>query len=223
VSGSIFHILRSRTHIQRYRGRRVLFSCFALLDPFWAIPRAPPLVFIYYAPGLIFQRYQGRQVRFHVLRSRTIFRRYRQRRVPFLCFALSESFSAIPRASGPFLVFCAPGLVLGGTEGARSSFHVLRSRIYFGRYRGRRFQFSCIAILDSFSAVSRASGPVFIFALPDSYLAVPRAPNPVFMFCALGPVSGGTEGIGSRFHVLRPELIFGDNGGIGSRFHVLRS
>jgi hypothetical protein len=31
---SSFHIFRSRTHFRRYRGRRVLFSCFALLDPF---------------------------------------------------------------------------------------------------------------------------------------------------------------------------------------------
>jgi hypothetical protein len=32
----------------------------------------------------------------------------------------------------------APGLVLGGTEGVRSRFHVLRSRTRFRRYRGCR-------------------------------------------------------------------------------------
>jgi Transposase family tnp2 len=32
--GSRFHVLRSRTHFQRYRGRGVLFSWFALPDSF---------------------------------------------------------------------------------------------------------------------------------------------------------------------------------------------
>jgi Plant mobile domain len=40
--------------------------------------------------------------RFHVLRAPTHFRRYRGRQVPFSCFALLDSFSAVPRASGPF-------------------------------------------------------------------------------------------------------------------------
>jgi hypothetical protein len=36
-----FHVLHSRTRFPRYRGRRVPFSCIALRDYFWAVPRAP--------------------------------------------------------------------------------------------------------------------------------------------------------------------------------------
>jgi hypothetical protein len=31
------HVLRARARFQRYRGRRVSFSCFALPDSFWAV------------------------------------------------------------------------------------------------------------------------------------------------------------------------------------------
>jgi hypothetical protein len=62
-------------------------------------------------------------------------------------------------------------------------FHVLRSRTCFGRYRGRRLQFSCFVLSDSFWAVPRVSG----FSL---------------MFCAPGLALDCTEGVGSHFHVL---------------------
>jgi hypothetical protein len=136
------------------------------------------------ASGLVFGGSEGVGSRFHVLPSRTRFRRFPGRRVPFSCFALPDSFSAVPRASGLVFKFCAPGLVLGSTEGVGSRFHVLHSRTRFPRYRGRRVPFSCFALPDSFSAVSRASGIVF-------------------MFCAPGLVFDGTEGDVSRFNVLR--------------------
>jgi hypothetical protein len=44
--------------------------------------------------------------------------------VPFSCFALPDSFSAVPRASGPVFMFCVPGLIFGGTEGVGSRFDV---------------------------------------------------------------------------------------------------
>jgi hypothetical protein len=70
-----------------------------------------------------------------------------------------------------------------------------------------------------------------------------RASAPVFIFCALEHVSRGTDGVGSRFFVLRsrthfrqvtmasglvlmfyaPGLVFGGSVSIGSRFHVLHS
>jgi hypothetical protein len=153
-------------------------------------------------PELIFGGTEGVGPRFHVLRSRTLFRwyrgcrvpfscfalsdsfsAYRGRRVPFSCFGLAESFSAVPRVSGPVFWFCAPGLVYGGTEGVVSRFHVLRSKNRFRRYRVLRVPFSCIAPLNSLSAVARASGPIFMFSMP-------------------GLVFGGSEGVGSRFHVL---------------------
>jgi hypothetical protein len=111
------------------------------------------------------------------------------RRVPFLYFARLDSFSLVPRASGPVFLFCVPRLVFDGTEGVGSDFHVLRSQINFRRYRGRRVPFSCFALLVLFSAVPRASGPVF-------------------MFCAPGIVFSGTEGVGSLFLVLRARTRF---------------
>jgi hypothetical protein len=159
---------------------------------------------MYCAPGLIFGDTWGVWSRFHVLRSRTHFRRCRGRRVPFSCFALPNSFSTVARASCPVFMFCAPGLVFGGSEGVVSRFHILRSRTRFGRYRGRQVPFSC-------------------FALPDLFSTVPRASGLVFMFCAPAIIIGGTEGVGSHFHVLLSRTHFGRYRGVGSRFHVLRS
>jgi hypothetical protein len=138
---------------------------------------------------------------FYVLRFRTRFRRYWERRVqfscfvfpdsfstieghrvPFSCFALSDSFSAVPRASSPVFIFCTSKLVFGGSEGIKCSFHVLRSRTCFRRYRGRRVQFSYCALPNSFSSVPSASSPVFMFFAPR------------LVFCE-------TEDVRSSFHV----------------------
>jgi hypothetical protein len=124
-------------------------------------------------------RFYRKRVCFDVLRSRTLFRRYRRRRVPFSCFARPDSFSVIPMASGPVFMFCAPGLVFDRTKGVVSRFHVLRSRTFFRRYRGRRVPFSC-------------------FARPDSFSAVPMASSPVFMFCAFGLIFDDTVCVGTR-------------------------
>jgi hypothetical protein len=134
---------------------------------------------------------------------------------------------AVPRALGPVFMFCAPGLVFGGTECVASRFYVLRARTRFWRYRGRRVPFSCFACPESFSAVLRASGAVFIFYTPrlvfsgvecfvslfhvlrqDSFSTVPRASSPVFMFCAPVLVLGDVECVRSRFHVLRSQTRF---------------
>jgi hypothetical protein len=60
-------------------------------------------------------------------------------------------------------MFYAPEHVFGGAEGVGSRFHVLRSRTYFLRYRGRRVLFSCFVRPDSFLTKPRASAPVFMF------------------------------------------------------------
>jgi hypothetical protein len=138
---SRFHVLRYRTLFRRYRGRRILFSCFARPDSFSAVSRALDPDFMFCPPGLVFGGTEGVGSRFHDLRPRTSFRRYRGRRVPFSCFALPDSFSAVPGASGPVFMIYAPELVFGGTEGVVSSFHVLRSRTRFRRYRARRVPF----------------------------------------------------------------------------------
>jgi hypothetical protein len=182
--GSCFHVLRARTHFQRYRGCRVPFLCFALPDSFSAVPSTSVPVFMFCAPGLVFGGTEGVGSRFHVLRSQTRFRRYLVRLIPFSCYALPDSFSTVPSTSGSVFLFYASGLVFGGTKGIGSRFHVLCSRTRFRRCRVRLVPFSC-------------------FACPDSFLAVPSASDPVFMFSTTGHVFGGTEGVSSRLHVLR--------------------
>jgi hypothetical protein len=202
--GSRFHVLRSQIPFRLYRGRRVAFSCIARPDLFLAAPRASGPVFMFCAPGLVFGSTEGVGSRFHVLSARTRFRRYRWRQIPFTCFARPDSFSTVPRALGPVFMFCTTRLVLNGTKGVGSRFHVLRARNHCRRFRGRRVPFPC-------------------FARPDSFSAVPRASSPIFMFCAPGLVFGVTEGVGSRFNVYAPGLVFDNTEGVESRFHVLRT
>jgi hypothetical protein len=128
--GSRFHILPTDTPFLRYGG-------------------SGP-VFMFCAPRLVFGCTEGVGSRFHVLGSRTRFRRCRVRRVPFSYFALPNLFSAVPSASGPVFIFCAPRLVFGCTEDVVSRFHVLFSRTHFQQY----------------STVPSASGPVFMFCAP---------------------------------------------------------
>jgi hypothetical protein len=146
--GSHFLILRSRTSFQRYRGRRVPFSCFALSDSFSTVSRASGPVFMFCAPRLIFTGTRESAPVFLVLRARTHFWRYRGRRVPFSSFAISYSFSTVLRASCCVFMSCAPGLIFDVTEGVKSCFHVLRARTRFPRYRGRHVPFSSFALPD---------------------------------------------------------------------------
>jgi hypothetical protein len=245
--GSRFHVFRSRTHFRRYRGHRVSFLCFALLDTFSTKRMALSPIFMFYAPGVVFGSSAGARSRFRVLRSRSHFPWYRGRRVSFSYFARPNLFSVVLSPSGPVFMFCAPGLLFGGVECVRSLSQVLLARTSFRRYRGRPIPFSCFPFSDTFLAIYRASGLVFMFctpglifdgtegvgsrfhvlrsrkrfrrngesrvsiscfASPDSFLAVRRTSGPVFMFCAPRLVFGGTEGGGSRFHVLRAQTRF---------------
>jgi hypothetical protein len=200
---SRFHVLRFRTRFWRYWGRQVPFYCFALLDSFSAVLKESGLVFMFCAPGLVFDGTVGVGSRFHVLLSRNRFRLYRRRRDPFSCFALPDSFSAVQRASGPIFMFCDPGIIYGGDECVGSRCHVLRSRIRFRRYRRHRVPFSCFAPPESFSPVPSVGSRFHVlrlrthfrryrrrrvsfsyFALPESFSTVLRASGPVFMFCA---------------------------------------
>jgi hypothetical protein len=140
-------------------------------------------------PGLVSVVTGGVASDLIVWHARTHFWRYRGCRIPFTCSARPDSFSAVPRASGPVFIFYVPGLIFGGTEGVVSSFHVLSSRTHFRQSQVRRVPFSCFMLPDSFSAVLRASGPVFMFCMP-------------------GLIFGGTEGVVSRFHVLRARTPF---------------
>jgi hypothetical protein len=160
------------------------FSCFAHPFSFSTVPRASGLGFMFCAPGIFLCGTEAVEARFQVLRSQTRFWRYRGRRVPFSCFALPDTFSKVPKLSGVDFMFYAPEFISGGTKGVEYHFQVLHSRTRFRRYRGRRGSFLC-------------------FPLPDSFWAVPRPPGPVFMFCALEFVSGGTEDLRSRWHILR--------------------
>jgi hypothetical protein len=180
------------------------------------------------AHRLIFGCTEGDGSRFHVWRAQTHFWRYRGRQVPFSCFALPNSFSAVPRASSHVFMFCVPGLVFGGNEGVGTRFDVLRARTHFRRYFGRQVPFSCFALTNWFFDGDECVGSRFhvfraqthfrrfgvrqilfsCFSLPDVFLAVQRASGPIFMFCAPGHVFSRTEGVGSRFHVLRARTRF---------------
>jgi hypothetical protein len=163
--GSHFHILCGRTRFRRYRG-------------------ASGLIFMFCPSELIFGGTEGVGSRFHVLRAQTHFRRYRGLRVPFSCFARTDTFSAVPRASHPVFMFSVPGLIFGGTVGVGSRFLVLRARTGFRLFPEHRVPFSC-------------------FVRPDSFSAIPRVSGPIFTFCAPELDFGGTKGVGSLFHVLR--------------------
>jgi hypothetical protein len=176
--------LRSRNHFRHIGRRWVPFPCFALPDTFSVVPRASDLIFMFCATRLVFGGNVGVRSRFHVLRSRTRYWRCGGRRVQFSCFVLPNSFLEVPRVSGLVCMFCGLVLVFGGTDGVGSRFHVLRCRRRFWRCGGRRVPFSC-------------------FALPDTFPAMRRASGPVFMFCAAGLVFDDNEGVGSRFNFLR--------------------
>jgi hypothetical protein len=187
--GLCFHVLRSRTHFRRYRWRRVSFSCFARPNSFSAVPTASGPVFMFCSPERVFDGVEGVGTRFQVLRSRTCFRLLRGRRVPFACFARPDSISAVPKVSGRVFMFYALELFFGETDGVWSRFYVLRSRTCFRRYGGPQVSFSCFALPNSFSVVSRASCPVFMFCMP------------VLIFDAI-------EGVGYRYQVLRSRTRF---------------
>jgi hypothetical protein len=129
-----------------------------------AVPRASGPVFIFCAPELIFDGTEGVRSRFYVLRFRTCFRRCRVRRVLSSCFVRPDSFSSVPRASGPIFMFCTTRLIFSGIEGVRSRFHILRSWICFGRCRVRRVTFSCFARPDSFRRSQGRRVPFSCFA-----------------------------------------------------------
>jgi hypothetical protein len=135
------------------------------------------------APELFFGGTKGVKTLFYILHSRTYFRQYRRRRVPFSCFALPDSFSAVPRASSPVFMFCSPGFVFGGTRGDESRFHVLRSE-------------------TQFSAVPRMSAPVFMFCASELVFGDTDGTRPVLMFCAFGLIFFEAEGVGSPFLIL---------------------
>jgi hypothetical protein len=122
--------------------------------------------------------------------------------VQFSYCTLLYPFSMEKRAPDPFfmfraaeLIFCdsesvgsrfliSPGLIFIDTEDIGSSFHVLRYRTHFQRYRGSQAKFSCFALHNLFPAVLRTS-------------------SPVFLFCAPGLILGGAEWADSSFQLLR--------------------
>jgi hypothetical protein len=120
-------------------------------------------------------------------------------------------------------MFCAPGLVFGGIEGVVTRFHALRAQTHFRRYRGRRLPFSSFARTDSFSAVPRASAPVFMFCAPGHDFDGTEGVSYRFLDLRAGIVFVGTEGVVTRLHVLRARTHFGGTEGVGSRLQVLRA
>jgi hypothetical protein len=156
----------------------------------------------------------------------------------------------VPRASAHVFKFCTPELIFDGTEGVGSHFQVFWARTNFRRYRGRWVPVSCFARPDSFSAIPRAPGPVYMFCTlglifggvecVGSHFYVfrfrthfrwyrgrldsfPRASSPVFLFCAHGSFPTIPPVSGPVFMFCAPGLVFGGTEGVGSRFQVLCS
>jgi hypothetical protein len=245
---SLFQVLHSRTRFRRCRVRRVPFSCFALPDSFSAVPKASGPVFMFCAPVHIFDGTEDVGSRFHVLRFRTPFWRYRGRRVLFSYVVLLDTISTVPRASGPFFMFCAPRLLFGGIEGVGSRFHVLRvrthfhvkrSRTHFWRYRGRRVTFSSFARQKSFGGTEGVRSGFHVlrsrtrfrrysgrrvrfscFASPDSFSAVPRASDPVSCFALPDSFLAVPRAPCPFFMFFAPGLIFGGTEGVLSCFNI---
>jgi hypothetical protein len=227
VVGSHFHVLISHKRFRWCGGRKVPFLYFTLPDSFSTIQRASSPIFIFCILVLVFGGTEGVGSRFHVLRSQTRYQRYRGHRVSFSCFARSDSISAVPRASVSFsclarpdsfsevsrasglvFLFCASGLIFNGPEGVRSRYHVLRFQTRLRRNRGRRVPFSSFRSRTHYRRCGGRRVPFSCFALPDSFAKVSRASCSVFMFCPHELIFGGTEGVGSRFHVLRSRTLF---------------
>jgi hypothetical protein len=180
-----------------------MFSCFAHPNSFLAVPRASGLDFMLCTPGLIFGGTGGVGSRFHVLRARTRFWRYQGRQVLFSCFVLPDSFSTVPMASGPVFMFCAPGLIFGGTEGVGSHFHVCAP--------------------DLFSAVQRASGPVFMFCAPGLVFGGTESVGSRFHILRARTHFRRCRARRVPFSCFPPGLVFGATEGMRTRFHVLLS
>jgi hypothetical protein len=218
--GSLFHILRFRTHFSTVTGAtcpvfifcasghvfggtegvRSRFYVLHAQTHFWRcrVRRVPFSCFV--RPNF-FGGPEGDRSRVHVLRDGTHFWRYGGRQVPFSCFARLNLFSTVSRV-------LAPRVVSRGTEGVGSRFHVLLSLTRFQQFRGRRDPFSCFARPDSFRRYRGHLVPFSCFALPDIFSVVLSASCPILMFCASGLIFGGTEGVQSHFHVLRSQTCF---------------
>jgi hypothetical protein len=203
--GSRFHVLRSRTHFRRDRGRGVPFSCFVFPNSFSEVPRASGPFSCFARPDS-FSAVPRAWVPFSCFALPDSFSAVS--RAPFFMFAHPDSFSVVPRSWGPVFIFCASGLIFGGTEGVASRFYVLRARTRFRRYRGRQVSFSCFVGPESFSAVPRASGAVFMFYAPRYVFQRCRVRRVAFSCFAPGLVFGYTEGVESHFHVLRSRTRF---------------
>jgi hypothetical protein len=176
---SRFHVLRSRT---RFFAERIasgpVFFFFACTVSFSAVLRVRGPIFLFCAPRVVSRGIEGVGSLFHVLR---VFG-YTKGVMPVFMFYDPDSFSVVPKASGPVFLICAPGLNFSDSEGVGSRYLALCARTHFQRYRGRLVLFSC-------------------FTLPDMFSTVPRASGSIFMFCPLEHVFDNTEGVGSHFHV----------------------
>jgi hypothetical protein len=216
---SRFHVLRSRSHFRQYRGRRVPFSHFVRADSFSAVQRASAPIFMFCASRLIFGVTEGVRSHFYVFHTCTHFQRYRGCRITFSSFAHPDSFSAVPSASGPFFMFCAPCHVFGGAEGVGSSFSVIPKAsnpvflfcspgLLFADIEGVGSPFYFLRSVTSFRRNRGLRLPFSFFTRPNSFSAVPMASGPVFMLYATEHNFDGSEGIRSRFHVLRSRTRF---------------
>jgi hypothetical protein len=108
-----------------------LVSNFSLTDTFSTLPRASSLVSRFRALGLVLGGTDSAGSIFQVSRYQTHFRRYRWHWVQFSSFALSDTFSTLPRV--PSLIFNvhANRLIFSSTNSVGSSFQLSCSQTHF--------------------------------------------------------------------------------------------
>jgi hypothetical protein len=111
-------------------------------------------------------------------------------------------------ASGPVFRICAFGLVFGGIESVESCFPVLRSRLVFDGAECVRSRFHYLRARTRFRLYRGRRVPLSFFARPDSFLTVPMASGTVFSYFAPEIVFCSTEGVTSSFHVWRSRSHF---------------
>jgi hypothetical protein len=104
--------------------------------------------------------------------------------------------------------FCVVGHVFRGAECVGSRFHILRARNGFGGPEGDGSRFHVFRAGTMFRRNGWRRVPFSCFARPDSFSAIPRVSGRVFLFSATRVVSRVTEGVKSRFHVLRSRTRF---------------
>jgi hypothetical protein len=234
LSGLLSAVPRAQCLIFMFCGPRLIFygiegvrSNFTLPDSFSMVSRAPSPVFMFCTLKLVFGGTEGVVPNFHVLRSETHFRRYRGRRVQFYALRLifdgtegtGPSFHVL-RLRAHFRVHILYSTVFFTVVSSINLSHSKRSAriLMLPGYCSNLHKICPIYTLkllptvedvnSTFSAVLRASDPLFMVCTHRLVLAVLKALGPLFLFYAPGLIFSDTKGAEPTFHVLGSRTLF---------------